>query len=175
MNKLIKAIVLYIFITFCFTNNYIIAQEQTQTYQSVMLSGDNEFANKNYIKAKTCYQEALRLKPDDANAKKKLDKTLQAIRDESKKEEKFYEFIDKADEFYKNGELNNALAEYNNALNIKPKDEYALDKKATISKTLQDEKDKLDAFGAKLALADKLLKEEKFAEAVMQYEAAATG
>lgn len=172
MNKSIKVIVLYIFITFCFTNNYIIAQEQTQTYQSVMVSGDNEFANRNYIKAKTCYQEALRLKPDDADAKKKLDKTLQAIRDESKKEEMFYEFIDKADEFYKNGELSNALAEYNNALNIKPKDEYALGKKATISKTLQDEKDKLDAFDAKLALGDKLLKEEKLAEAVMQYEAA---
>ena len=119
MNKLIKAIVLYIFMTFCFTNNYIIAQEQTQTYQSVMTSGDNEFANKNFIKAKTCYQEALRLKPDDTNARKKLDKTLQAIREESRREEKFFEYIDKADEYYKNGELGNALVEYNNALNIK--------------------------------------------------------
>lgn len=172
MLRPIKIIVTLIFITFCFTDNYAIAQEETQTYQSVMASGDNEFANKNYIKAKTCYQEALRLKPDDANAKKKLDKTLQAIREESRKEEKFFEHIDKADEYHKNGELGNALVEYNNALNIKSDDEYALNQKAIISKTLQDEKEKLDAFDAKIALGDKLLKEEKLAEAVMQYESA---
>lgn len=172
MHKLTKISIVLFFITLCFTTNYIQAQEQAQTYQSVMATGDREFASKNYIKAKTCYQEALRMKPNDSAAKNKLDKTLKLIREESKNEEKFYDFIDKADEYFNGGDLNNALNEYNKALKIKPKDEYALEKKTYITKVLQDEKDKLDSFNNMAALGDKLLKEEKFAEAVLQYESA---
>jgi len=170
MHKSIKIIILFSLITFCCLTNY--AQEQTVTFQSVMATGDSEFANNNYIKAKTCYQEALRLQPNDATAKTKLDKTLQLIREESKKEEKFFDFIDKADDFFDNGDLNNALNEYNNALNIKPDDEYALERKSSITKILQEEKDKLDSFNNMVVLGDKLLKEERLAEAVLQYESA---
>lgn len=172
MNKIIKVTFIALFAIICFTTNYASAQEQAQTYQSLVASGDKEFARKEYIKAKTCYQEALRLKPNDASAKSKLSKTLDAIREESKKEEQFFEHLDKADAFYNNNDFQNALMEYDNALKIMPKDEYALSKKAEITQTLQDEKEKLDSFNNMVALGDQLLSGEKYAEAVMQYESA---
>lgn len=172
MHKIIKITFIALFAIICFTTNYASAQEQAPTYQSLVASGDKEFAKKEYIKAKTCYQEALRIKPNDATAKSKLNKTLDAIREESKKEEQFFEHLDKADAFYDNGDFQNALMEYDNALKIMPKDEYAQSKKAEITQTLQNEKEKLDSFNNMVALGDKLLSGEKYAEAVMQYESA---
>lgn len=172
MRKLIRIAFISIFAIACLTTNYASAQEQAPTYQSLITNGDKEFAKKEYIKAKTCYQEALRLKPNDTSAKAKLDKTLKAIREENKKEEVFFEHIDKADAFYNNGDYENALSEYDKALKIMPNDDYAIDRKNEISQTLKNEKDKLVSFNNIVALADKLLGDEKFAEAVMQYESA---
>ena len=171
MRNLIKYIFILSFGILCFSTNSCYAQD-TPSFQSLISSGDKEYSQKEYIKAKTYYQEALRLKPKDASAKSKLDNTLQKIREENKKEEQFFEFIDKADNFYSNNELDKALAEYNKALKIFPKDEYALNKKSEITTILKDEKDKLDSFNEMVSLGDKLLKEEKFAEAVIQYESA---
>ena len=172
MKNILKYFFILPLLFFCLSTNYLVAQVQTPTYQSLIKSGDTEYAKNEYIKAKTYYQEALRLKPNDPTAKGKLDKTLQKIREENQKEEKFFEHIDKADEFYANGDLNKALTEYNNALKLFPKDEYALGKKDEITTTLKNEKEKLDSFNDMVALGDKLLKEEKYAEAVLQYESA---
>lgn len=172
MKNILKYFFILPLLFFSLSTNYVVAQEQTPTYQSLIKSGDTEYAKNEYIKAKTYYQEALRLKPNDPTAKGKLDKTLQKIREENQKEEKFFEHIDKADEFYANGDLNKALTEYNNALKLFPKDEYALGKKDEITTILKNEKEKLDSFNDMVALGDKLLKEEKYAEAVLQYESA---
>ena len=137
----------YIFIlTFgilCLTTTYVSAQDNGPSFQTLVTSGDKEFSNKEYIKAKTYYQEALRIKPNDSATKSKLDKTLQKIREESKKEEQFFEYIDNADAYYADNNLQKALAEYNKALKIYPKDDYALSKKEEINTILKEEKDKL--------------------------------
>lgn len=172
MRKLTKYIFIISFELLCFAPIYINAQDNAPTFQQLVASGDREYSKNEYIKAKTYYQEALRIKPNDASTKSKLDKTLQRIREENKKEEQFFEHIDRADGFYADNELEKALAEYNKALRIFPKDEYALGKKEEINTILKDEKDKLDDFNEMVTIADRLLKEEKYAEAVMQYESA---
>ena len=172
MRNFIKYIFIISFGILCFSTTYAYSQENAPTFQSLISSGDKEYAKKEYIKAKTYYQEALRLRPKDASAKSKLDNTLQKIREENKKEELFFEHIDNGDNFYSNNELDKALAEYNKALKIFPNDEYALGKKQEITTILKDEKDKLDSFNEMITLGDKLLKQEKYAEAVMQYESA---
>lgn len=172
MRNLIKYIFIISFGCLCMSTTYVYAQESAPSFQSLMSSGDKEYAKKEYIKAKTYYQQALRLKPKDATAKSKLNNTLLKIKEENKKEETFFEYIDNADSYYANSELEKALEEYNKALKIFPKDEYATNKKAEITTILKDEKDKLDSFNAMITLGDKLLSSEKYAEAVMQYESA---
>ena len=172
MRNIIKYIFIISFGMLCISNTCVFAQENAPSFQSLISSGDKEFANKEYIKAKTYYQEALRLKPNDSAAKSKLDNALKKIREENKKEEQFFEYIDKGDNFYSTNELDKALAEYDKALKIFPKDEYALGKKSEITTILKDEKEKLDSFNGMMTLGDNLLKKERFAEAVMQYESA---
>ena len=172
MKNLIKYIFILTFGCLCLSTTFVHAQENTPSFQTLMSKGDKEFSNKEYIKAKTYYQEALRLKPNDTSAKNKLNNTLQKIREETKKEELFFEHIDKGDIFYSNNDLNQALEEYNKALKIFPKDEYALGKKLEISTILKDEKDRLDSFNEKISLGDRLMQSEKYAEAVLQYESA---
>ena len=119
---MMKSLLKYIFLlSLCLSTSYAFCQEHAPSFQSLISSGDKEYSNKEYIKAKTYYQEALRLKPNDTSAKNKLNNTLQKIREENKKEEQFFEHIDKGDNFYSNNELDKALTEYNNALKIFPK------------------------------------------------------
>lgn len=170
--RLIKFLFILSFGFLCFTTTEVFAQDKAPTFQSLIASGDKEYAKKEYIKAKTYYQEALRLKPKDATAKSKLDNTLLKIKEENRKEELFFEHIDNGDNFYANNDLEKALSEYNKALKIFPKDEYALGKKSEITTILNDEKDKLASFNEMVTLGDNLLKAERYAEAVMQYESA---
>lgn len=166
-------IIIALFISFlCFFDNYLYAQETAPTYLSLMKSGDKEFAKKEYIKAKTYYQEALRLKNNDPVAKNKLNTTLQKIRERNKQEEIFFQYIDDADNHYNNGELNKALTLYNNALKIFPKDSYALEQVKIITKIINDEKEKLDSFNQMVEIGDRLLSQKKYAEASLQYESA---
>jgi Putative Zn-dependent protease, contains TPR repeats len=170
--RLIKYLFILSFGFLCLTTTEVLAQDKTPTFQSLISSGDKEYNKKEYIKAKTYYQEALRLRPNDASAKSKLDNTLLRIKEENRKEELFFEHIDNADAYYANNDLEKALNEYNQALKIFPKDEYALGKKSEIATILKDEKDKLASFNEMIKLGDKLLKDERYAEAVMQYESA---
>ena len=101
MKNILKYFFIISFGFICLSTNYIVAQEQTPTYQSLIKSGDKAYTDNEFIKAKTYYQEALRLKPNDATAKGKLDNTLRKIREENKKEEQFFEYIDNADALYK--------------------------------------------------------------------------
>ena len=94
MKSLIKYIFIITFGCCCLSTIYTNAQN-APTFQQLISSGDKEYSNKEYIKAKTYYQEALRLKPNDTSAKNKLNNTLQKIREENKKEEQFFEYIDK--------------------------------------------------------------------------------
>lgn len=170
--RLFKYLFILSFGFLCLTTTEVLAQDKAPTFQSLITSGDKEYAKKEYIKAKTYYQEALRLRPNDASAKSKLDNTLLKIKEENRKEELFFEHIDNADAYYASNDLEKALAEYNQALKIFPKDEYALGKKSEITTILKDEKDKLASFNEMITLGDKLLKDERYAEAVMQYESA---
>lgn len=170
--RLIKYLFILSFGFLCLTTTEVSAQDKAPTFQSLISSGDKEYNKKEYIKAKTYYQEALRLRPNDASAKSKLDNTLLKIKEENRKEELFFEHIDNADAYYANNDLEKALNEYNQALKIFPKDEYALGKKSEIATILKDEKDKLASFNEMIKLGDKLLKDERYAEAVMQYESA---
>ena len=57
----------------------------------------------------------MRIKKDDPTAKSKLNKTLQKIREQSEKEEVFYQYIDEADTYYDDGEYQKSIETYKKA------------------------------------------------------------
>ncbi len=154
------------------TNLESAAQEQTPSYQSLISNGDKEFNNQEYIKAKSYYQEALRIKNDDPVAKNKLNKTLEKIREQSEKEEIFYQYIDEADNHYDNGEYEKSLTAYNKAKSLFPKDEYVNGQIKVVSQIISDEKEKINSFNEIVKIADNFMSEGKYTEAVLQYKTA---
>ena len=170
MQKIIF-LTLLIFSTLFITNN-IQAQDAAPTYQSLITMGDKEFNKEEYIKAKSYYQEALSIKKDDAVAKKKLNTTLQKIRENSEKEEIFFQHVDKADNHYDNGDFEKALASYNKAKKLFPKDEYVTEQISIVTKKINDEKDKIASFNEIIKTADAFMSQNKYTEATLQYKSA---
>ncbi len=170
-----RRILFFISLTFCIlttTTLNLSAQDTAPTYQSMISMGDKEFNKEEYIKAKSYYQEALRLKKDDAVAKNKLNKTLQKIREQSEKEEVFFQYVDEADNHYDNGDYEKALTSYKKAKNIFPKDEYVSEQIGLITQIINDEKDKIASFNQIIKLADSFMAQQRYTEALLQYKAA---
>lgn len=170
-----RRILFFISLTFCIlttTTLNLSAQDTAPTYQSMISMGDKEFNKEEYIKAKSYYQEALRLKKDDVVAKNKLNKTLQKIREQSEKEEVFFQYVDEADNHYDNGDYEKALTSYKKAKNIFPKDEYVSEQIGLVTQIINDEKDKIASFNQIIKLADSFMSQQRYTEALLQYKAA---
>lgn len=165
-------IISLVFSILIISNSEITAQNSAPTYQSLITMGDKEFNNAEYIKAKSYYQEALRIRKDDPTAKSKLNKTLQKIREQSEKEEIFFQHIDEADNHYDNGDYDKALASYNKAAKLFPKDEYTLEQIKIVTQKITDEKENIAAFNEFINNGDRFMRENKYTEATLQYKAA---
>ena len=149
-------------------------QAQTsESYESLMRSGNTKFAAKDYISAKTYYEMALKQKPKDAEAKKKLDETLVKIQADSDRQEVFYSHLDAGDALNAQNRYEEALAEYDKALAIFPDDKYVGGQAQAIRDMLKERQDKQDAYDTAIAQGNTLLEEENFDAAIMQFETAA--
>lgn len=146
--------------------------QNAESYESLMRSGNTKFTAKDYISAKTYYEMALKQKPNDAEAKKKLDQTLVKIQEDSEKQEVFYAHLDAGDALNNQNKYEEALAEYEKALAIFPDDKYVGSQAETIRGILKERKDKQDAYNTAISQGNTLLEEENFDAAIMQFETA---
>ena len=148
-------------------------QAQTaESYESLMKSGNTKFAANDYISAKTYYEMALKQRPNDAEAKKKLDQTLVKIQQDSERQEIFYAHLDAGDALYAQSKYEEALAEYEKALAIFPGDKYVGAQADAIRAILKERSDKQEAYNTAIAQGNTLLEEENFDAAIMQFEIA---
>ena len=149
-----------------------IQAQNAESYESLMRSGNTKFSDKDYISAKTYYEMALKRKPNDAEAKKKLDQTLVKIQEDSERQEIFYAHLDAGDALNAQNKYAEALAEYDMALAIFPNDKYVSAQAETIRAILKERQDKQDAYDTAIAQGNTLLEEENFDAAIMQFETA---
>lgn len=149
-----------------------IQAQTTETYESLMRSGNTKFASKDYISAKTYFEMALKQRPKDAEAKKKLDETLVKIQQDSQRQEVFYYHLDAGDALNAQNKYEEALAEYEKALEVFPDDKYTGAQADAIRAILKERKDKQDAYDTAIAQGNTLLEEENFDAAIMQFEIA---
>ena len=146
--------------------------QTTETYESLMRSGNTKYAANDYISAKTYYEMALKQRPNDVEAKKKLDQTLVKIQQDSERQEVFYAHLDAGDALNAQNKYEEALEEYNKALDIFPDDKYVGAQAETIRGILKERSDKQEAYNTAIAQGNTLLEEENFDAAIMQFEIA---
>ena len=137
-----------------------------------MKSGNTKFASNDFISAKTYYEMALKQRPNDTEARKKLDQTLVKIQQDSEKQEIFYAHLDAGDALNAQNKYEEALEEYNKALAIFPDDKYVGAQAETIRGILKERSDKQEAYNTAIAQGNNLLEEENFDAAIMQFEIA---
>ena len=134
---------------------------------------------KKYDEAKSGFNEALGLKPNEKYPKDKLaeiDAALAKELGEKELNDKYNAAISKADGALSGKDYTNAKAGYNEALGLKPNEKYPKDKLAEIEKALADiaAKDKADKelnekYTAAIAKADKALADKKYPDAKSGY------
>ena len=153
------------------TTTVIYAQE-SESYASLMKKGNDKFAAKDYISAKTYYEMALKQKANDPTAKQKLTETVKKIQEDGARQEIFYAHLDTGDQFYSQQKYEEALAEYERALQVFPNDKYVTSQANEVRAILKERKDKQDAFDTAMSLGESLLAEDNFDAAIMQFETA---
>ena len=150
----------------------IATAQTTETYESLMKKGNDKYAAKDYISAKTYYEMALKQKAGDATAKQKLSETVKKIQEDGARQEVFYAHLDEGDRLNGQEKYEEALAEYEAALAVFPNDKYVTAQADAIRAILKERKDKQDAFDTAMSQGETLLEEENFDAAIMQFETA---
>ena len=154
-----------------FGTNVVYAQN-AESYESLMKKGNDKFAAKDYISAKTYYEMALQQKANDPTAKKKLDESVKKIQEDGARQELFYAHLDAGDMYYGQQKYEEALTEYEQALKVFPEDKYVTGQAENVRAILKERQDKQDAFDTAMSLGESLLQEENFDAAIMQFETA---
>lgn len=149
-----------------------IQAQTTETYESLMKKGNDKYAAKDYISAKTYYEMALKQKAGDATAKQKLNETVKKIQEDGARQEIFYAHLDEGDRLNGQQKYEEALAEYEAALAVFPNDKYVTAQAESVRTILKERKDKQDAYDLAMSQGEALLEEENFDAAIMQFETA---
>ena len=150
----------------------VMQAQNAESYESLMKKGNDKFNAKDYISAKTYYEMALKQKPNDSTAKKKLDDSVKKIQEDGARQEIFYAHLDTGDQFFSQQKYEEALAEYERALQVFPNDKYVTGQANEVRAILKERQDKQDAFDNAMTLGENLLAEDNFDAAIMQFETA---
>ena len=154
------------------------AKQLEENYKAAISKGDAALAAKSYDNAKSAYNEALGLKPNEKYPKDKLaeiDKLIAADLSAKELNDKYNAAIDKADAAFGKQDYTTAKAGYMEALGFKPTETYPKVKLAAIDKILADQAaDKVltEKYNILISKADNFLVEKKYTDAKTMYNEA---
>ncbi|MCK4407899.1 MAG: hypothetical protein KAV44_09505 [Bacteroidales bacterium] len=149
-----------------------IAQTTEESYKDAIESADKYFDSKDFIKAKTSYQYASRLKPDEQYPKDKINEVLELLRSQVSQNNLYAETIINADNLFKENKYNNSLTEYQNALKIFPDRQYPKDRISEINKILADEQANFDAYNQAILNGNNFFKDKDYENAKIEFQIA---
>lgn len=150
-------------------------------YQQLISVADSFYIEKNFIRAKANYQQALTVKPAESYPKEmiaKADNQLAGLEANAKSiDEAYRSAIANADKLFSDKSYDQAKSEYNNAVNIKPSEQYPKDKIAEIGSILalvEKQNALQEKYQSAIKSADKLFADKSYSEAKTGYQDALT-
>ncbi len=144
------------------------AQKQDQAFNQALASGDKAFAAKDFETAKTSYQAALTIKPDDKTAKEKLGQAEAQIAQLTRMTLAYNKAIDQANKQLTDKKYQEAKDKYQEALQYLPDSEYPKTQIAKIDAVLaqqQAEAQTRKNFDQAVADGESLMKTNNLAKA----------
>jgi len=119
-------------------------KEIDEKYKAAIAKGDGAFGTKNYTTARAGYTEASQIKPAEQYPRQKIaeiDKLLADLASQKfagEKEQQYKDAITRGDKLFATKFYDDAKSAYNDALGVKPTEQYPKDKIAEINKILAD-------------------------------------
>ena len=153
-----------------------VVDESELLYQSMITVADESFTSRQYNVSRAWYFKALEIKPSEKYPSDRISEInrLLGTMQLSQRDQEFQQFINQADEAFRNDQLAVARGWYNRALNIYPNDEYSraqiVEIQQQISARLQGGNDKL--FTEYLAEGDKAFESRNYSVARVWYQRA---
>ncbi len=150
-------------------------------YKKAIATADKQFNLKKYQEAKKYYEKAKNIKPKETYPQTQIDKLNALLAEQNKgkeKEKQYNDAIKEADKLLASKKYNDAKSKYNDALGIKPNEQYPKDKIAEIEKTLsmlaakQREAEKRKEYQEFIKKGDKLFAEKNYRMAKGAYNKA---
>ena len=147
-------------------------------YAAAIASADKLLAAKTYDQARTGYQDAGTMKPEESYPKEKIaaiDQILADIAATKSLEENYKATIAKADQYLAEKSYDQAKAEYTKASGLKPAEQYPRTRITEIDGVLAaiaKQKALEDEYAAAIASGDKLLADKSYDQSKLQYQAA---
>ena len=161
-------------------DNLVLARDQKAAldakYKTVMKSADSLFDLKEYQSAKSKYQQAALIKPDETEPNLRITKTeaiIANIENEAKLKKSFDAAIVSADDYFANNKFDEAKANYQKALTFKPDEKYPQDQILVIDKKLAEiAAENAKKFQGAVVKADNFFDQAKYQDALLQYKIA---
>ena len=139
-------------------------------YTKAIASGDNYFKEKDYLNAKSAFQVALDLKPDDPYAKGKLQETMDKLRSQKAVNILYDVTIASAEKLFQAKEYAKAMAEFENASKMIPGEKYPKDRINEIIKMMVDQKTKEEMYARSIIAADKFYSAKSYQNSLLEYQ-----
>jgi tetratricopeptide (TPR) repeat protein len=154
--------------------NQIIAQKQGKeaAYNQAIASADQFFQLKEYTNAKSDYENALQLKPNETYPQRQLQKVNAFLADLNAKDKNYQNFIAQADQYFAAKQFSQAKENYENALKIKANELYPQQKITEINTLVASLNQNQSNYDNLIKTADKNFNSELWNEAKHNYEQA---
>ncbi len=143
-------------------------------YAETIAQADKLFEEENWTEAKTSYQNALTIKPEESYPQAQIAAIDLKIKDLADADAAYVETIAQADKLFEEENWTEAKTSYQNALTIKPEESYPQAQIAAIDLKIREQADADAAYAETIAQADKLFEEENWTEAKSSYQNALT-
>jgi tetratricopeptide (TPR) repeat protein len=145
------------------------AETDLLEFNEAIQRGEQYLAIEDLAKAKAEFEKASQLRPDAAYPKEKL-KELKSKMDEIKEQQESYDqIIALADKLFQEGKYEQAKAEYEKALKIKPDETYPAARITEITRLIDKDANAGKEYLAVIAEADGLFKSDSLEKANLQY------
>lgn len=154
-------------------NKLIENQKQQQLqYSKAISEADDLFKKGFYSDARTRYQNATQVKPDENYPKQKLVEIDKLLGEIEKSNSAYQAAIQKADLLFNSKDYTAARLEYTNALSFKPSEKYPAEKINQVDKILNEDKYNTNRYNLLLADADRFFQNKEYSKAKDYYNQA---
>ena len=148
------------------------AAKKEQDYLAAVETADNALQANKLDEAKTAYEEASKIKPEEEYPKNKIKEIDQAIAQKEAKEQEYQAKIKEADQAFGDQQLEAAKTAYQAASAIKPTETYPQEKISEIDGLLAEQAKQEEAYQAAIAKGDQALSAEDYEAAKAGYQEA---